>query len=144
MVLALFQHCVVLITSSLFGYLVRRTLFCLLWRYALSVYAETWLVLAEEDCKELAISCVDILSVSSVLPGLGMIWDICVSSTKINLRTLPTRAPELTSKRCEWQIWRCEMQPCLLPPRPLPLPNGVVPGSSVYCDSLKLVLAWIG
>jgi hypothetical protein len=37
------------------------------------VYAEIWLVLAEEDCEELARSYVDILSVSSVLLGLEMI-----------------------------------------------------------------------
>jgi len=37
------------------------------------VYAETWLVLAEEDWEELARSCVNILSVSTVLLGLGMI-----------------------------------------------------------------------
>lgn len=74
MVLALFQHCVVLITSSLFEYLIRRNVFCLrLWLYALSVYAESWLVLAEEDWEELARSCVNILSVSTVLLGLGMI-----------------------------------------------------------------------
>jgi len=37
------------------------------------VYGETWLVLAKQDCEELARTCVDILSVSSELLGLGMI-----------------------------------------------------------------------
>jgi hypothetical protein len=37
------------------------------------MYAETWLVLAEEDWEEPARSCVNTLSVSAVLLGLGMI-----------------------------------------------------------------------